>query len=98
MWPCGEPIFASMSGGVSTCMPMMPSEKPGACSSITRMTLRTSSSLRVVQSPSFSVWGAWPPKRWTTCLPGGAMLSSTKLGVTGVMKGSRDMSPYLASS
>ena len=30
MWPCGEPIFSSMSGGASACMPMIPFEKPGA--------------------------------------------------------------------
>ena len=48
--------------------------------------------------PPFTLYGAYCTKIDITCLPGGAIAGSIIDGITMSMYGSRETSPYLASS
>ena len=72
----------------------------GATSAIRSMTASPNASRLSSQVPRLgsSWYGAYWTKQLMTCLPGGAIVGSTRVGMIMSMYGRRDQWPYFASS
>ena len=102
MLPSVRPIVRSMSSGVSTWRPTMMSLMLGANSAIRLITASPNLSRLPlsshVPSSGASLYGAYWTKHEITCLPGGAICGSTRVGMIMSMYGRSLQRPYFASS
>ncbi len=100
MLPSVRPVVRSMSSGVWTLRWRMLSLMFGANSAIRSITASPNASRWSSHVPSSgaSLYGAYWTKQLMTCLPGGAIVGSTRVGMIMSMYGLRLKRPYFASS